>query len=292
MKGVCVYVYKEKEWDDAHWDARYVKIDLQQERISRLNNIEYLDFINAALSDHGLAETPDRSRLKAIELGCGCGPLGRYLENQGYTVRYSDYSSILVRRLKEEFDCDAVTLDCTDLSPVAGEGYDIVLLAGTVMESDDYDMASRVYGEIFRVLKPNGLFIHFLNRHADVMGRIRYSPLVNFISNMNPLNIIRRNNFIRAKLDKPPVYRHVHNWLYEVGEIREMLAANGFKIAKVADMQIEAGLLKRLPLLRPLLLKTQSLNRFGQQALSDIAYKHRRDILTPLGLGLSELIRR
>ena len=115
-RGIQIFTYRPWDWNPSVWDEHYSKINLKKEQRSRRQNIEYINFIKRSLEITKIAEQKPRENLSILELGCGSGPLGAEMTDWGYSVEFSDYSDVLIERLRKEFGYKAFAVDCRDLS--------------------------------------------------------------------------------------------------------------------------------------------------------------------------------
>lgn len=259
-------------------------------------NSEYLSFVDNIFETTGRSSVPDRKKIRVLELGCGSGPLGSHLLDLGYSVDFSDYSEILVKRLTSEFGYTAFAADCSNLSMVDNETYDVVLLAGVVYESDDYSFPSRIYAEVNRVLKPHGVFIHFLNTYKSVLCGIRFSPIILFLEKLKrvnssitrPIVMLKKNSLIRRCFGKAPIQKSVHNWQYHPDDIVEMLSANNFEMEKIKPLGIEAGMFQFVPFFTKLIDNSEFTEKYG---IKDILFSCRNEILPHPVIRIADFIR-
>ena len=88
--------------------------------------------------DKNIEEVLDCQSGSVLELGCGTGPLGAEMIDWGYSVEFSDYSDVLVKRLQREFGYKVLPANCRNLSFAKDNSYDVILLAGTVYNFENY----------------------------------------------------------------------------------------------------------------------------------------------------------
>lgn len=293
-KTKSAQVFWAVEMTKDYWDQRYESMDLLGQRKSRQLNVEYISFIEASLTTCGISEKSPRDEVKIIETGCGSGPLGAHLLDQGYQTEFCDYSEPLVRRLREESGYRAFVADCSDLSGVQNETYDVVILAGTVYESADYFFPCRVYAEINRVLKKGGVFIHFLNAHntpfyqfeQSLAGRVLAIPANILGAVISPFESVKSNNIVRF-LARRPLINIPSFWLYHHGDIRNMLVTNKFDVQELSFLQMESGICTFLPF-----LAKKARNRYSEPAeYTDMMFVERNELLPKAAIHLADFLR-
>ena len=255
----------------------------------RGQNIEYINFIKRSLEITKIAEQKPRENLSILELGCGSGPLGAKMIDWGYSVEFSDYSDVLIERLRKEFGYKAFTADCRDLSFAKDNSYDVVLLAGTVYNFENYYSAEKVYSEINRILKSRGVFIHFLNQYLSSIDKIYSSRLAQNIKwNFNPLNLIKKTNFLRRVLGKPPAKKSHHFWRYPPEEIQGMLCSNNFEMVSENEFfGVESKLCEKFNFLA----KNRQISN-QEFHFSSIAFFKREECISRLGILISNYLRK
>lgn len=294
QKTKSAQVFWAMDMTKEYWNKQYESMDLVGQRQSRQHNVEYISFIEASLTACGISDKLPRNEAKIIEMGCGSGPLGAHLLDQGYQMEFSDYSEPLVRRLREESGFRAFVADCSDLSGILNETYDVVILAGTVYESADYFLPCRVYGEINRVLKKDGVFIHFLNGHntpfyqfeQSLAGRIIAIPANILGALISPVASVKSNNIVRF-LAKKRLFNTPSFWLYDHNDIRNMLVTNKFDVRELTFLQMESGICAFLPF-----LDNKARKKYSEPfEYSDMLFLERDELLPKLAIHLSDFLR-
>jgi SAM-dependent methyltransferase len=276
------YMKKPHSWCSDDWDKRYREYNLAEIQKNGRKNIEYLNFMERALKETGIADRP-KDGVSIIEVGCGSGPLGAHLLDLGYKVVFSDWSEVVVDRLSKEFGYKAFTADCTNLSNIEDESYDVILLAGTIYNFEDYDMPNKIYKEFYRVLKPGGVLVHFLNSVKTPVNFLA-SIVFNLRWVLNPVVVMKSNNFVRKIFKKDPLKKYIHFWLYHSTEIEKMIKNCGFSLIDMKYLQIEAGLCRLLPFL----IKNNPKGSHQWERL----YVDKNDYVREPGIFFSNLIRR
>jgi SAM-dependent methyltransferase len=282
-KRTALYMKTPHSWCSDDWDKRYRERNLAAGQKKVQQNIEFLNFMERALKETGIADR-SKDEVSVIELGCGTGPLGAHLLDLGYNnVVFSDYSEVLVDRLSKEFGYNAFVADCTNLSNIEDESYEVILLSGTITSYEDYNMPSKIYTELYRVLKSGGVLVNFV---TDVKTPVSFLRSIVYNSRyvLNPVVVMKNNNFVRKIFNKEPVKKYIHFWLYHSTEIKEMVKNSGFSLIDMKYFQIEAGLCKFLPFLKK---NSPKGNRQWERF-----YVDKKNHVREPGIFISNLIRR
>lgn len=146
-------------------------------------NEELVRFIGSKIS---AIPTEDRKKIKVLEVGCGQGANLWFLAKEGFEVHGVDISSSAIIKaeayLKEAYDVKAnlKVADIGDL-PYKNEHFDIVIDCATIQHVSFSDH-EKAYNEIYRVLKPSGLFWCFHiaeGREYDGLKEVDYKTYNN-----------------------------------------------------------------------------------------------------------------
>jgi len=271
-------------------------INLKAEQKSRLMNTECFDFIDKYLELSRVSRKENRKNISSLELGCGSGPLGAHMLEQGYSVDFSDFSTNCVKRLKEEFGYNAFVADCRQIKFAADNTYDVILLEGTVYESNDYDNPLKIYREINRILKLGGIFIHFLNTYLNPARRVLHSYLAQNIAwYFNPTRVLGRNKFVRKLFGKNPAKKRILYWLYHPEEITNILLESNFLLLdKPQTCRVEYGV-STLPFFigkGVLSFAKRKRTLQDEYEFSDVAYSRRDEVLSAPAILLSNIARK
>ena len=106
-------------------------------------------------------------QLRALDAGCGVGPMTRWFAKKGIFVSGVDVSDVALRQcdflnkkelLREEYLRIGLTRGSLVTLPLENDFFDVVVEANVVQHLSKYDRQS-AFNEIFRVLKPGGVFI-------------------------------------------------------------------------------------------------------------------------------------
>lgn len=121
--------------------------------------------------------SPDRSKVRALDLGCGFGSASWYLAREGFSVTSIDRSrtvlEMLSQRLRqEELELDLLAGEVLEL-PFKEKSFDVVIDLRCFM-CLDWATARSAVAEAHRVLKPGGLFFSItpaVDCYGEGMGR-------------------------------------------------------------------------------------------------------------------------
>jgi SAM-dependent methyltransferase len=108
---------------------------------------------------------------KLLDAGCGYGYYSILLAKEGAAVTGIDISAKMIELAKNNADkasasCQFLVCDMQDLSMFTSSIFDIVISSIVVGYLDELEKA---FSEVFRVLKPNGLFV-FSENHPILKG--------------------------------------------------------------------------------------------------------------------------
>ena len=100
---------------------------------------------------------------KAIDLGCGIGQDTRWLMDNGFDVISCDISEIALNKLKELIsNSKTMQIDVKEKLPFGDNSIDLI---NSNLSIHYFNMKKtiEIFDEIYRILKPNGLFIGRMN---------------------------------------------------------------------------------------------------------------------------------
>jgi len=101
---------------------------------------------------------------KAIDFGCGTGRSTRFLQAAGYDTVGVDISDDMLRKARElDADGDYRLVGDDDLGVLKANGYDLVLSAFTFDNIPTMERKLSIFGEIRRLLKPEGLVVNLVS---------------------------------------------------------------------------------------------------------------------------------
>lgn len=133
------------DWD-VTWQTEEGRADWQEPELFVVNNIDLLR---------------SRDINSVVDLGCGIGRHSLLLAKESFQVHAVDASPTAIKYIEEKItgtDLD-ITLHESEMIalPFASDSIDYVL-AWNVIYHGDISVASKVIGEVLRVIKPGGLF--------------------------------------------------------------------------------------------------------------------------------------
>jgi ubiquinone/menaquinone biosynthesis C-methylase UbiE len=113
----------------------------------------------------------DVKRKRLLDAGCGYGYYSILLVKKGAVVTGVDISEKMIELAKNNaskasVECQFLVCDMQDLSMFASSTFDIVISSIVVGNLDDIEKA---FSEVFRVLRPNGVFA-FSENHPILKG--------------------------------------------------------------------------------------------------------------------------
>lgn len=170
---------------------------------------------------------------RLLEIGCGGGQHSILFAKQGARcvgIDLSDEQVKHARRLaeREGVDTEFYQADATDLSMFDAETFDAAHSAFALHYVDD---AAACYREVFRVLKPRGLFVYSFDHpafrcfddHSQQFVRPYWSP------------------YVEWDWEFPGVKARVHANYRPVGEEVDLLRGAGFIVERIIEPRPEHG---------------------------------------------------
>lgn len=131
----------------------------------------------------------DRSKVSILEVGCGTGANIWFLAREGFKSFGMDGSQVAVKRAqqritKEKLSAQIIVGDATRL-PYPDASFDAVLDVECIYSNSITD-AKKIICEIFRVLKPGGIFFSKTFMEGTFRGALKKEyGLARFISKKN-----------------------------------------------------------------------------------------------------------
>ncbi len=99
----------------------------------------------------------------AVDLGCGLGQDTKWLLNKGFDVLSCDISDMALKKLKELLpNSKTMQLDVKEKLPFEDNSIGLIN-ANLSIHYFNMENTIKIFNEIYRVLKPNGLFIGRVN---------------------------------------------------------------------------------------------------------------------------------
>ena len=171
-----------------------------------------------------------------LDLGVGTGRTTRFLAPRAGRYLGIDYSARMVALCRERFPAVDIQLgDARDLSRTTSESFDFILFSFNGIDSVDHQGRMRVLGEVFRVLRPGGVFA-FSSHNLDAAGSTFASRLLQSRTASNLYNLM---NPVRVALAAHRLMRRLHN---HATNRRKEIRAEGYAILN--DEALEFALLQ------------------------------------------------
>lgn len=140
----------QKYWNDEYWE--YV-----------INNNNKADFIKESWLEKYIEEINKVESKTAIDLGCGIGQDTKWLLDKGFDVVSCDFSDRALNKLKEIIP-NSKTMQINIKEKLPFENNSIGLInANLSIHYFSMENTIKIFNEIRRVLKPNGLFVGRVN---------------------------------------------------------------------------------------------------------------------------------
>lgn len=139
----------QKYWNDEYWE--YV-----------INNNK-ADFIKESWLEKYIAEINKVESKTAIDLGCGIGQDTKWLLDKGFDVISCDFSDKALNKLKETIpNSKTMQIDIKEKLPFKNNSIGLIN-ANLSIHYFSMENTIKIFNEIRRVLKPNGLFVGRVN---------------------------------------------------------------------------------------------------------------------------------
>ncbi|MCI8361878.1 MAG: class I SAM-dependent methyltransferase [Clostridia bacterium] len=139
----------QKYWNDEYW--KYV-----------INNNK-ADFIKESWLEKFIAEINKVESKTAIDLGCGIGQDTKWLLDKGFDVVSCDFSDRALNKLKEIIpNSKTMQIDIKEKLPFEDNSIGLIN-ANLSIHYFSMENTIKIFNEIRRVLKPNGLFVGRVN---------------------------------------------------------------------------------------------------------------------------------
>lgn len=148
---------------------------------------------------------------KYLDIGAGHGDLIRLLARDfAVEATACDYTEELMR--VPGIRVDVVDLN-TDALPYANESFDLITCTEVIEHIEHYRQTFR---EIFRILKPGGIFVVTTPNVLNLRSRIRYL-LFGFFSLFGPLHLRESQRYLTGGHINPVSYFYVAHALSDAG---------------------------------------------------------------------------
>ena len=217
----------------SEWNNRYKKLNISQESKERLLNSCYIDIF-----DKYLDLSKNKNKLpRVLELACGSAPFTkRALNNNAHAVA-TDYSEIIINRLKKEYKYEAYVEDLWKINKSIGK-FDIIVIAGGIYESDDYTLPKCLYSQLYEMLSDEGVILQFLNRYDNFANR-----LMVLNAKIRQLIKLSNYNFIRKLFKKKPIQKYHLFWLMSPKYICNSGTQNNLEVIETLPLRLINGIL-------------------------------------------------
>ena len=137
-----------------YWNDKYWKENIKSNQ---------MDFIKDNWMEKYKNEICKSEYKKAIDLGCGIGQDTRWLMDNGFDVISCDISEIALNKLKELIpNSKTMKIDVKEKLPFEDNSIDLIN-ANLSIHYFNMEKTIEIFDEIYRILKPNGLFIGRMN---------------------------------------------------------------------------------------------------------------------------------
>lgn len=113
-----------------------------------------------------------------LELGCGTGNDAARLAREGYALTAIDLSTEAIEQARAKFHSgiDFLVADISQPLPFPDASFDAVM-SNVALHMFPDDVTRSVFGEIARVVRPDGLFLFHVNALEDRPLRERWRPV-------------------------------------------------------------------------------------------------------------------
>lgn len=141
-----------------------------------------------------------------LDIGVGTGRTTRYLYPLASKYVAIDYSPVMIDQMQETMpQVPAFLCDARDLSPFQDGEFEFIFGSNNVVDALSHEDRLRCLQEIFRVLKPGGMFL-FSSHNRDLAPNLR-KPSITW--SRNPVDsAIRVRNWLRSMANKARVEQY------------------------------------------------------------------------------------
>ncbi len=102
-----------------------------------------------------------------LDLGCGEGANALYYRNLGYNVVASDFSQVVLERIKHRYpDINVKKFDMREGIPYEENSIGVIV-ASLSIHYFDIEQTKAIIQDIYRCLKPEGYFIYRVNNYRE-----------------------------------------------------------------------------------------------------------------------------
>ena len=150
-----------KNEPDASWEEAYAQGH-------QLNRYPF-DIVVSIVMRH-FGHIPDKTQIKALDLGCGAGNNSAFLAREGFSVTGIDTSPSAIDYVKNRFEKEGLeghfhVMNMENLDQLPSGNFDIILDRQT-LSTQDYSCLKPMIKKIRRLLKTRGIFISFFHNKS------------------------------------------------------------------------------------------------------------------------------
>ena len=156
------------------WDQTYKSFEIEKKNNQLFNDkvegySEYIDILEKFFLNK------DINKMMMVELACGSAPLAFYFRQKfNKNIICSDYSQIILNRLKKDYSFEIKKSDISNLSDFEDNSLDYIFLGGGFYEDPNPNFFSKVFSSLKKKLKDNGKIFIFMNRHKSFINLKSY----------------------------------------------------------------------------------------------------------------------
>lgn len=214
---------REKSWDQAYKSFEIEKKNNQLFNDKVEGYVEYIDILEKFFLNK------DLNKMIMVELACGTAPLAFYFrEKFNKDIICSDYSQIILDRLKNDYNFEIKKSDISNLSDFEDNSLDYIFLGGGFYEDQNPNFFSKVFSSLNKKLKDNGKIYIFMNRHMSFINLKSYIQSLYFCK-IRPQSW----NWMRKVFHKDKINYEIALYLYSAKFICKSLAKSNLTCKKI-----------------------------------------------------------
>ena len=256
-------ISREKSWNDAYKSFEIEKINNKLFNDKIEGYVEYIDILERFFLNK------DINKMMMVELACGTAPLAFYFrEKFNKEIICSDYSQVILDRLKSDYNFQIKKSDISNLSDFEDNSLDYIFLGGGFYEDQNPNFYLKVFSSLNKKLKNNGKIYVFMNRHMSFINLKSYIQSMYFCK-IRPLSW----SWIRKIFNKNKINYEIALYLYSTRFICKSLTKSNLMCKKINYVGHALGLyeLFEIMLSKNLSKKFKNSNFFS--AISDFLKK-------------------
>lgn len=156
------------------WDNIYQSFEIEKKNNMLLNDkvegfVEYIDILEKFFLNKNI------DKMIMVELACGTAPLAFYFRKKfKKDIICSDYSEIILNRLKKNYNFAVKKSDISNLSEFEDNSLDFIFLGGGFYEDKNPNFYIKVFSSLNKKLKKDGKIYIFMNRHMSFINLKSY----------------------------------------------------------------------------------------------------------------------